>query len=68
MNWYKRNEMVASPDRFQLIFFVLKEDYDLCTNIRGNVIKMSETVKLLGVTVDSKLNFNGHIKTICQKT
>ena len=27
---------------------------------------MSETVKLLGVTIDSKLNINGHVKTICQ--
>ena len=68
MNWYKRNEMVANPDKFQLIFFGLKEDYDLCIDIRGNVIKMSETVKLLGVTIDSKLNFNGLIKTICQKS
>ena len=25
-------------------------------------------MKLLGVTIDSKLNCNGHIKTICQKT
>ena len=64
MNWYKRNEMVANPDKVQLIFFGLKEDHDLSIDIRGNVIKMSETVKLLGVTIDSKLNFNGHIKTI----
>ena len=44
------------------------EDHDLCIDIRGNVIKMSETVKLLGVTIDSKLSFNGYVKTICQKT
>eukprot|EP00112_Aurelia_sp_Birch-Aquarium-sp1_P000508 Seg1048.12 transcript_id=Seg1048.12/GoldUCD/mRNA.D3Y31 product="hypothetical protein" protein_id=Seg1048.12/GoldUCD/D3Y31 len=63
MNWYKLNEMVANPDKFQLIFFGLKEDHELCIDIHGNVIKMSDTVKLLGVTIDSKLNFNGHIKT-----
>ena len=68
MNWYKRNEMVANPDKFQLIFFGLKEYHELCIDIHGNIIKMSDTVKLLGVTIDSKLNFNGHIKTICQKT
>ena len=39
MNWYKRNEMVANPDKFQLIFFGLKENHDLCIDIRGNVIK-----------------------------
>ena len=38
MNWYKRNEMVANSEKFQLIFFGLKEDYDLCIDIRGNVI------------------------------
>ena len=68
MSWYKCNEMVANPDKFQLIFFGLKEDHELCIDIRGNVIEMSDTVKLLGVTIDSKLNFNGHVKTICQKT
>ena len=29
---------------------------------------MSDTVKLLGVIVDSKLRFNEHVKIICQKT
>ena len=28
---------------------------------------MSDTVKLLGVTIDSKLSFYEQIKTICQK-
>ena len=65
MNWYKRNEMVANPDKFQLIFLGLKENHELCIDIRGNIIEMSDTVKLLGVTIDSKLKFNGHVKTIC---
>ena len=29
---------------------------------------MSDTVKLLGITIDSKLTFNEHVKSICQKT
>ena len=29
---------------------------------------MSDTVKLLGVIIDSKLRFNEHVKIICQKT
>ena len=67
INWYKRNEIFANPEKFQLIFFGLKEENELCIDIQGNIIKMSDTVKLLGVTIDSKLNFNGHINTICQK-
>ena len=43
MNWFKLNEMVANPGKFQLIF-----------------IKISDTVKLLSVIIDSKLRFNEH--------
>ena len=68
MNWYKLNEMVANPEKFQLIFFGLKEDHDLCIGINGDTIKMSNKIKLLGVTIDLKLRFNEHIRPICQKT
>ena len=68
MNWFKLNEMVANPEKVQLIFFGIKEDHELRIEINGDVIKMSDTVKLLGVTIDSKLRFNEHVKTTCQKT
>ena len=60
--------MVANPEKFQLIFFGLKEDHELSIEINGDVIKMSDTVELLGVIIDSKLRFNEHVKIICQKT
>ena len=60
--------MVANPEKFQLIFFGLKEDHDLSIEINGDTIKMSNKVKLLGVTIDSKPRFNEHMKTIYQKT
>ena len=68
MNWFKLDEMVANPDKFQPSFFGIKEDHELSIEINGDVIKMSDTVKLLGITIDSKLRFNKHVKTICQKT
>ena len=68
MNWLKLNEMVANPENFQPIFFGIKEDHELSIESNGDVIKMSDTVKLLGVTIDSKLKFNEHVKIICQKT
>ena len=67
-NWFKLNEMVANPEKFQLIFFGLKEDYELSIAINGDVIKMFDTINLLGVIIDSKLRFNEHVKIICQKT
>ena len=57
MNWFQLNEMVANPKKFQLIFFGIREDHELSIEINGAVIKMSATVKLLDVTIDSKLRF-----------
>ena len=53
MNWYKLNEMVANPEKFQLIFFGRKEVHELCIDIHDDIIKISDTMKLLGVTIDS---------------
>ena len=33
----------------------------------SNLRKQRETDQLLGVTIDSKLNFNNHISIICKK-
>ena len=68
MNWLKLNEMVANPEKFHIIFFGIKEDHELSIESNSDVIKMSDTVKLLGVSIDSKLRCNEHVKTICQKT
>ena len=50
--------------KFQLIFFGLQEDQELSIGVNGDVIEMSDTVKLVGVTIDFKLRFNEHIKII----
>ena len=36
-------------------------------NFQGHSIKSEETVKLLGVTLDYKLNFDPHISNLCKK-
>ena len=68
IDWYQDNEMVANPEKFQLMFLGLKDDLKLCIDINGNVVEMTDSVKLLGITIDSKLNFKEHIKSICKKT
>ena len=64
IDWYKNNDMVANPDKFQLMFIGLKDDTKLCIDINGIVVKMTDDVKLLGVTIDSKLNFNQYVQSI----
>ena len=36
-------------------------------NLENNVITCEESMKLLGVTIDFKLNFDKHVSNICKK-
>ena len=45
----------------------MKSDAETSFNIGNMKIESEETVKLLGVTVDSSLNFNCHIQNLCKK-
>ena len=59
--------MVANPSKFQVMFLGLKKNQNLAMEINGDVIANSKKVKLLGVTIDSQLNFKNHAKTVCVK-
>ena len=37
-------------------------------SIRGSEIESTKKPNLLGVTIDSKLNFNHHINNVCKKS
>ena len=58
---------LQTPEKFQLMFIGLKDDIKLCIDIKGIVVQMTNSVKLLGVTIDSMLNFNQHVQLICKK-
>ena len=66
-NWFLRNSMIANPRKFQLMFLGLKETEHLGLNINGKIIRASENVKLLGVTIDNKLTFGQHVEDLCMK-
>ena len=67
LSWFKDNFMVANPAKFQVIFLGVNDD-SLGLNINGTLVKGSEQVKLLGVTLDNKLSFLPHIKDMCIKS
>ena len=60
--------MVANPTKFQVMFLGLKKNQNLVLEINGEAIAASKEVKLLGVTIDSKLNFKSHIKALSVRT
>ena len=69
INWFRDNNMIVNPDKFQAILLD-KRNSDLHLNenitIDKENIKVVPNVKMLGVHIDSKLNFNLHIDIICK--
>ena len=59
---------MQTSEKFQRLFIGLKDDIILCIDINEIVIQMTDSVKLLGVTVDLMLNFNQYVQSICKKT
>ena len=69
INWYRDNSTIVNPEKFQAILLD-KKNSDLHLNeniiIDKENIKVVSNVKILGVHIDSKLNFNLHIYIICK--
>ena len=61
------NRMVASPSTFQVMYLGLKPDQENVFEIDNQPISATSTVKLLGITIDSRLKFSKHINTLCRK-
>ncbi len=49
------------------MFLGLKEKQKFILEINDQIIPLTEKVKLLGVTIDSQLKFDEHIKPLCKK-
>ena len=62
--------MIVNPDKFQLILQDKgrSDNINIVVEIRNEKIRSNSLVKLLGVHIDDKLNFNKHINKICKST
>ena len=40
---------------------------NICFNLGENIVNCEDSVKLLGVTIDFKLDFDEHISNVCKK-
>ena len=65
--WSESNIMVAHPSKFQVMFMGLGNDCKLCIEIDKVVVKTVDKVQLLGVIMDSKLECDEHVKSLCLK-
>ena len=71
IQWFEENFMKVNPEKFQLMFIIPENNVkDVPLQIAVNdecILKPNMEVKLLGVTIDCKLNFDPHVKEICKK-
>ena len=67
INWLNNNEMVANPKKIQLMFLARNKSIEKEVSFVGKAMISSNTVELLGITLDKNLNFKSHIENICCK-
>ena len=63
--WFHENHMVLNPDK---CYYIVIGDYDPIQKIILNNIEIasSNEEKLLDILLDSKLNFDSHITSLCK--
>ena len=59
--------MEANPSIFQVMQLSLKTDDNIVLDIGNVSIDVVRSVKLLGITIDSRLKFDQHLTKLCQK-
>ena len=71
MSWYRENSLLANTEKFQSLTINPRNiDSDKQTKalqIEDQIITNTSQIKLLGVEIDDKLNFNSHISNVCIK-
>ena len=58
------NELIPNDDKCHLI--VTNQD-SVSVTLGNETIEATDSVDLLGITIDSNLNFNEHIRNLCKK-
>ena len=71
VKWFTENQMIVNPDKFQTMILQNSrnsKNYEpVKLEIETAKIETKNTVKLLGITIVNKLNFEEHISELCKK-
>jgi hypothetical protein len=67
--WYTNNLLKENYDKYKTMTIHKNHTAgeDICLQIQGHNVKSVESLKLLGVTIDYRMNFNEHINNVCKK-
>ena len=66
---FRDNNMIVNPKKFCEIIINRqnRSNHNCCLTMKNAEIKSKESVTLLGIGIDNKLNFEKHVSTICKK-
>ena len=67
ISWFDNNYMDANPDEFQCISLDRFGRPPISISIEGNTIPSSDSIKVLGVTLDSSLKYDTYISNLCSR-
>ena len=67
LKWFKVNSMKANPQKFQFMILGKSTRLTIILDINNIKIKESQNVELLGLTIDNRLTFKGHINMLCRR-
>ena len=64
LKWFKFNEMKSNEDKCHLI---VSNELNVSVRLGQEVIPAEDSVTLLGVKIDYKLDFSGHVESLLKK-
>ena len=67
LQWFDVNFMQANPSKFQYIVLSKSEENRPLSLNAGVILQPHECVKVLGINIDNRLNFNQHVSYLCKK-
>ena len=61
--------LVANPDKFQTMFVQSNNIDDIDLNVTAENVSLPpwDTMKVLGIDIDNRLTFDGHVSSMCIK-
>ena len=65
IEWFNHNYLKMNADKCHLL--VPKHADEVSVKVNKEIIKGETTVKLMGLTIANKLNFNAHTSNLCKK-
>ena len=69
MEWFRQNSLVANPAKFQTMLVKSNNIKDAELNVTVDDVSLpsSDAMKVLGIDIDDRLTFDGHVSNMCDK-